>query len=116
MSSDLSTLHTLAQSFGQIVRLREGHRLNDWMSLVKESSFRHIKRFVVGLRRDKEEVLAGLTLVYSNGQVEGFVNKLKLIKRQGYGRAGLHVIRNRSGAHYSRITCIIRTVTQEHSE
>jgi transposase len=95
VSSDLSTLHTLAQSFGQIVRKREGDRLNDWMSLVKESSFRHIKRFVVGLRRDKEEVLAGLTQVYSNGQVEGFVNKLKLIKRQGYGRASFPLLRQR---------------------
>jgi len=40
------------------------------------------------LQRDKEEVFAGLTLVYSNGMVEGKVNKLKLIKRMGYGRAG----------------------------
>ena len=94
-SSDLSTLHTLTQAFGQIVRKREGHRLTDWMNQVKESSFRHLKRFVVGLQRDKEEVLAGLTLVYSNGQVEGFVNKLKLIKRQGYGRACFPLLRQR---------------------
>ncbi len=95
MAADLSTLHILAQSFGQMVRKREGHRLSDWISLVKESSFRHIKRFVAGLQRDKEEVLAGLTRVYSNGQVEGFVNKLKLIKRQGYGRANYPLLRQR---------------------
>ena len=95
MSSDLSTLHTFAQSFGQIVRKREGYRLHDWMSLVKESSFRHIKRFVVGLRRDEEEVFAGLTQVYSNGQVEVFVNKLKLTKRQSYGRASFPLLRQR---------------------
>ncbi|MBO0794291.1 MAG: transposase, partial [Ktedonobacteraceae bacterium] len=95
LCADLSPLHILAQSFGQIVRRREGHRLDDWMKQVRESSFRHIKRFVVGLKRDKEEVLAGLTLVYSNGQVEGFVNKLKLLKRQGYGRASFSLLRQR---------------------
>ena len=94
-SQELAALHTLAQSFGQIVRKREGHRLQDWMKQVEASSFRDVKRFAAGLQRDKEEVLAGLTLVYSNGQVEGFVNKLKLIKRQGYGRAGFPLLRQR---------------------
>jgi len=78
-----------------MVRTREGHRLSSWMSLVKESDFRHLKRFSTGLQRDHEEVLAGLTFIYSNGMVEGFVNKLKLIKRQGYGRAGFPLLRQR---------------------
>lgn len=52
-------------------------------------------RFVKGLERDKEVVLAGLMLVYSNGQVEGFVNRLKLIKRMGYGRASFPLLRQR---------------------
>ena len=93
-SQELATLHTLAQSFGQIVRKREGHRLGDWMKQVNESTFRDVKRIAAGLQRDQEEILSGLTLIYSNGQVEGQINKLKLIKRQGYGRASLHVIRN----------------------
>lgn len=38
---------------------------------------------------------AGLTLPYSNGQTEGQVNRLKLIKRQGYGRANLDLLRKR---------------------
>lgn len=94
-SSELATLHTLAQTFGQIVRKRERDRLSDWMEQVKASSFREVKRFVTGLQRDKEEVLVGLTEVYSNGQVEGSVNKLKLIKRQGYGRASFPLLRQR---------------------
>jgi transposase len=40
-------------------------------------------------------VLAGLTLPHSNGIVEGKVNKLKLIKRMGYGRAGFPLLRQR---------------------
>jgi transposase len=94
-SQELAALHHLAQAFGQIVRKQEGHRLGDWMKQVEECRFRDVKRFVAGLQRDQGEVLAGLTLVYSNGQVEGQVNKLKLIKRQGYGRAGFPLLRQR---------------------
>jgi transposase len=94
-SQELATLYTLVQSFGQIVRQREGHRLQGWLKQVADSSFREVQRFAKGLKRDKEEVLAGLTLVYSNGQVEGQINKLKLIKRQGYGRAGFPLLRQR---------------------
>ena len=69
--SELAALHTLAQSFGRIVRKREGHQLQDWIKQVEASNFRDIKRFAAGLQRDKEEVLAGLTLVYSNGKARG---------------------------------------------
>lgn len=95
VSQELAALYTLVQSFGQMVRKREGHRLQDWMKQVAESRFRDLQRFAQGLQRDKEEVLAGLTFVYSNGQVEGQINKLKLIKRQGYGRAGFPLLRQR---------------------
>jgi transposase len=82
-STQLATLHTLVQSFGQIVRKREGHRLEDWKEQVNESDEASVQRFAKGLERDKEAVRASLTLVHSNDQVEGFVNKLKLIKRMG---------------------------------
>lgn len=85
----------LVQSFRRIVRKREGHRLKDWRKQVTESGIAEVQRFAKGLERDREAVLAGLTLVYSNGQVEGQVNKLKLIKRMGYGRAGFPLLRQR---------------------
>jgi transposase len=94
-SQELAALHTLVQSFRQMVRKREGHRLGDWMQQVAQSRFRDVQRFAQGLQRDEEEVLAALTFVYSNGQVEGQINKLKLIKRQGYGRAGFPLLRQR---------------------
>ncbi|WP_242527493.1 transposase [Ktedonosporobacter rubrisoli] len=94
-SPELCALHDLAQSFGHLLRKREGQRLDDWMKQVKESHFRHIKRFSAGLQRDYEEVMAGLTLPQSNGVVEGKVNKLKLIKRMGYGRASFPLLRQR---------------------
>jgi len=68
-SSQLAALHTLAQTFGQIIRKRERDRLPDWIKQVEVSSFREVKRFATGLQRDKEEVLAGLTVAYSNDHV-----------------------------------------------
>jgi transposase len=47
-----------------------------------------MRNFAAGLRKDLAAVRAGLTEEWSNGPVEGFVHKLKLLKRQGYGRAG----------------------------
>jgi transposase len=94
-SSSLTTLHALVQSFGQIVRKREGYRLEDWKQQVAESGFSEVQRFVKGLERDKEAVLAGLTVVHSNAQGEGQVNKLKLLKRTMYGRASFPLLRQR---------------------
>ena len=94
-SQELATLHLLIQSFGQIVRKLEGGRLQDWQNQIETSGIPELHRFSKGLERDKEAVLAGLTFSHSNGQVEGQVNKLKLIKRMGYGRAGFPLLRQR---------------------
>ena len=48
-----------------------------------------------GLQREQAAVQAALTLPYSNGQIEGQITKLKLLKRQGYGRAKLDLLRQR---------------------
>ena len=52
-----------------------------------------MRRFAAGLEKDLAAVRAGLTEKWSNGPVEGFVHKLKLLKRQGYGRAGFELLR-----------------------
>jgi len=54
-----------------------------------------LKQFGAGLRRDWDAVVAGLTLEWSSGPVEGQVNRLKMVKRQMFGRAGLTVLRAR---------------------
>ena len=54
-----------------------------------------MRRFAAGLKKDFGAVRAGLTEEWSNGPVEGFVHKLKLLKRQGYGRAGFELLRAR---------------------
>jgi transposase len=72
---------------------REGEKLDDWLSSVKASQIRELQSFVDGVERDKLAVVAGLTLPQNNGVVEGKVNKLKRIKRMGYGRAGFALLR-----------------------
>lgn len=54
-----------------------------------------MEHFAVGLKKDLDAGRAGLTERWSNGPVEGFVHKLKLLKRQGYGRAGFDLLRAR---------------------
>ena len=54
-----------------------------------------MRRFSAGLKKDLSAVRAGLTESWSTGPVEGFINKVKLLKRQGYGRANFDLLRAR---------------------
>jgi transposase len=78
----------LVQQFAQILRERRGGRLGDWLEQVERSHIPELQSFADGIEKDKDAVRAGLTWWINNGMVEGHVTKLKLIKRQGYGRAG----------------------------
>lgn len=94
-STIAETIYQLVQEFFRLVRARQGTQLDTWLSKAEASAIPELQRFANGLKRDKAAVLAGLTLIHSNGQVEGQVNKLKLIKRMGYGRAGFPLLRQR---------------------
>lgn len=78
-----------------MLRTRTGEMLDAWLAQAQESQIPEFRSFVTGVERDKAAVKAGLTLPHSNGIVEGKVNKLKLIKRMGYGRAGFPLLRQR---------------------
>ena len=78
-----------------MVRRLEGEDLDGWLKDAEESRSSAMRSFAAGLRKDLDAVRAGLTEEWSNGCVEGFVHKLKLLKRQGYGRAGLELLRAR---------------------
>lgn len=91
----LQQARELVQDFFALARRREGDRLDDWVTRVLDTGTAPLRSFALGLRRDWEAVLAGLTLAWSNGPVEGQVNRLKLIKRQMYGRASFPLLRGR---------------------
>lgn len=65
------------------------------MTNVLHEDLPELHSFVTGLRRDHDAVTAGLTLPYSSGPVEGHVNRIKMIKRQMYGRANPDLLRKR---------------------
>jgi transposase len=87
-----AALHAV-EEFAVLVRERNGAGLDGWLS--RADAVPTLKSFATGLRRDEAAVRAGLTLPWSNGPVEGAVNRLKLLKRAGYGRANFDLLRAR---------------------
>jgi transposase len=92
---DLDLVIELAEDFATLVRERRGHALQQWMGDVERCGVAELQTFATGLQRDGQAVIAGLTLPWSNGQTEGQVNRLKVLKRQMYGRANLDLLRLR---------------------
>jgi transposase len=91
----LADARRLTQEFARMARGLDGEKLDGWLKEAEACSAPAMKRFATGLKKDLNAVRAGLTEGWSNGPVEGFVHKLKLIKRQGYGRAGFDLLRAR---------------------
>lgn len=85
----------LAGRFIQMVKHRQHEQPDEWLKDAKESRFSPIVQLAAGLQRDYQAVKAGLSMEWSNGQVEGQINRLKLIKRQAYGRAKLDLLKKR---------------------
>ncbi|MFN3650373.1 MAG: ISL3 family transposase [Armatimonadota bacterium] len=85
----------LARAFFRLVRERDVEALPPWVELARRSGSKELASFATGLRRDWEAVVAGVLLPWSNGPVEGQINRLKALKRQMYGRAGFELLRAR---------------------
>ncbi|WP_246568164.1 ISL3 family transposase [Polymorphospora rubra] len=91
----LNALADHVTAFAEILTNRHGHHLNHWITTVNTDDQPDLRSFTAGLQRDHDAVLNGLTLPYSSGAVEGHVNRIKMIKRQMYGRANLDLLRKR---------------------
>jgi transposase len=92
---DIELAIDLAQSFATLVRQYLEESFDPWLERANTSSLPSLRSFAAGIRRDYAAVRAALSLPWSNGQVEGQVNRLKLIKRQMYGRAKFDLLRLR---------------------
>jgi transposase len=92
----LADTRQLTQEFAKMVRALEGEKLDGWLAEAGTSEAEVMRKFAAGLKKDLSAVRAGLTERWSNGPVEGFIHKLKLIKRQGYGRANFDLLRARA--------------------
>lgn len=91
----IATAATLARDFTQMLRDREGGRLDAWMTAATASEVAELRRFATGLTKDYAAVEAGLTSVYSNGQTEGQITRLKLVRRAMYGRGHFDLLQRR---------------------
>jgi transposase len=91
----IALAYELAQEFAEMARERTGQGFDAWLTRATTSDIPELDRFARGLTDDRAAVEAGLSLVWSNGQTEGQVNKLKLLKRQIYGRANFDLLRRR---------------------
>jgi transposase len=91
----MTALADRVREFAAILTQRRGHDLQAWITAVRGDELPALHTFVHGLRKDLPAVVAGLTLPYSNGPMEGTNTKVKLIKRQMYGRAGFALLRQR---------------------
>jgi transposase len=91
----IARANQLVQAFLALVRERRGDALEAWMAEATDSGIAEVARFARGLQDDLHAIQAGLTLEWSNGVIEGQVHRLKLMKRQGYGRAGFALLRQR---------------------
>jgi transposase len=90
--------YDLVQRFHKLIRKTETYpkrAFRTWLNDVKKSAVIELQKFASGLEQDKAAVEAALTLPWSNGQTEGQDNKLKLIKRQMFGRAKFDLLRQR---------------------
>ncbi|MDQ3521806.1 MAG: ISL3 family transposase [Gemmatimonadota bacterium] len=94
----LADAHRVTQDFAKMARDLEGEKLDGWIQEAEVCNAPALRNFAAGLKKDLAAVKAGLTETWSNGPVEGFVNKLKLLKRQGYGRTGFDLLRARMPA------------------
>jgi transposase len=76
-------------------RSRTGEHLDAWLAQATSSKLPELQSFAAGIEQDQDAVRNGLIWSTNNGMVEGFVTKLKLIKRTMYGRAGFALLRQR---------------------
>ena len=94
-SPELKHTMSLVKKFRELIENKMGSELNAWIAEAKHSVIAELKSFATGLLSDLQSIENAINLHWSNGPVEGNVNKLKTIKRQMYGRASFDLLRKR---------------------
>lgn len=89
---ELAAVHDIARAFRQLFEMHDAMGLTAWL---RRAAHGPLATFARGLRRDEAAVRAAITEPWSQGQVEGQVHRLKLVKRSMYGRASFAVLRRR---------------------
>jgi len=88
-------LINLVTEFKIILNSGDKTKLDKWVEIVEKTNFKKIKTFAAGIKKDYEAVCNAIELPFSNGMIEGKINKLKKIKREMYGRASFELLKNK---------------------
>jgi hypothetical protein len=91
-AADLACGYDLLQQCRAVIRTRELAALDAWLAEAQASGLAPFISLANGIRQDRAAAEAALTMPWSNG-TEGHVHRLKLIKRQAYGRASVRLLR-----------------------
>ncbi|MFI5775268.1 transposase [Streptomyces sp. NPDC051658] len=89
---ELEAVAECVRTFAEMMRDKRGAELGDWLVRAETTQLAPLRSLARGLRQDFDAVTAGLTLEWSSGRVEGNVNRIKMLKRVGYGRAEFDVL------------------------
>ncbi|WP_318219258.1 ISL3 family transposase [Streptomyces sp. SCL15-6] len=94
---EITQLGVSIRNFARLLTPHPGNvdALARWITQVRAADLPHLHAFTRGLDRDRDAVIAALTLPYSNGPTEGVNTKTKRIARQMHGRAGFTLLRHR---------------------
>jgi transposase len=92
---EVTDLRKISLGFRAVLVADDSQQLRRWIEGAKHSQFGPVVRFTYGLQKDISAVAAAVDTSWSPGQVEGQINRLKMIKRQMYGRAGFELLRAR---------------------
>ena len=82
-------------AFRQLLHDRETTGLEPWPNMAEASTVPEVRSLAVGVRRDQPAVQAALDYAWSSGRVEGLITKIKLVKRQMFGRGSLDLLKHR---------------------
>lgn len=85
----------LAQTFATVVRNQHAEQLNAWLEQAAKSTLAPFRNLAASFSQDAAAIHAALTLPWSTGPVEGHIHRLKLVKRQSYGRASMELLSRR---------------------
>jgi transposase len=86
---------TTRTAFRQLLHQRDSAGLEPWLSRAEESAVPEIRSFAATTRRDQPAVQAALDYDWSSGRVEGLIPKIKLLKRQMFGRGSIDLLKGR---------------------
>ncbi len=92
---EVQRAYELAHDFQAMVRQRKPEAFDAWLKACARSGIPEFQSFAKGLAQEYPSIRAALSEPWSSGQVEGQVNRLKVLKRQMYGRAKLDLLRQR---------------------